>query len=484
MGVSRAMSRAKLEVLFDRPVEQAARALGVSGTIVKRLCRRYGIPKWPFRQLTRLDAQIAKKEEGLADLQRAAAAAADGNDGGGLRRHQQALAAQLQSIVLLRAQRAAVFAGECIDGTVSSDDARSASGGSTRSTAAPAPRKQRRTVVAAAAAAAAAAKTAAAAAAGSDSESMDEDDELHARSCGGETDSAADGDGDGGMTSADDGVSSLWGGSSCGSTRDERSGASTGRRSSSVTPTQLAGISTGFHFSDSSDNGNIKREGGNGLGDFGSAIRRSRHCASSNASYFPSAHLLLPHQAAAAAHAAAATAAAAAAATAAVRPMMLLDALSSTPCTAPAAAASQTRRSNASPQLLLPLQMHPLQPQQLWGDDLTAFLTASDGDKLPAPSAAPRLSCGLHAAPTTLTAGPATAPSYASLQLLDIGVGGGGGGGDAAAAMSSPVCLLQSACSGNSGPGSSGGGTSRADSVNDAELLSCDVLSDPDFWAL
>ncbi|KAG5181320.1 RWP-RK domain-containing protein [Tribonema minus] len=48
------MTRAKLEVLFDRPVEQAARALGVSSTIIKRLCRRHGIPKWPYRQLLRI----------------------------------------------------------------------------------------------------------------------------------------------------------------------------------------------------------------------------------------------------------------------------------------------------------------------------------------------------------------------------------------------------------------------------------------------
>lgn len=61
--VSRSMTRAKLVALFDRSLEDASEALGVSTTMTKRLCRKFGIAKWPYRRLTSIDTQISSKEQ-------------------------------------------------------------------------------------------------------------------------------------------------------------------------------------------------------------------------------------------------------------------------------------------------------------------------------------------------------------------------------------------------------------------------------------
>ncbi|KAG5181981.1 RWP-RK domain-containing protein, partial [Tribonema minus] len=57
---SKSMKRETLESLFNRPVTEAAKELGVSTTIVKRLCRRYGIQKWPFRSLVRVQRTMSE----------------------------------------------------------------------------------------------------------------------------------------------------------------------------------------------------------------------------------------------------------------------------------------------------------------------------------------------------------------------------------------------------------------------------------------
>jgi len=42
---------------FHLPLTSAAKHFGVSETFIKNLCRRYGIQRWPFRQVHRV--QIA-----------------------------------------------------------------------------------------------------------------------------------------------------------------------------------------------------------------------------------------------------------------------------------------------------------------------------------------------------------------------------------------------------------------------------------------
>jgi hypothetical protein len=65
VGVSKHMTRAKLEELFDLPMEAAANSLGVSTTIIKRLCRKHGVPKWPYRQLCSVDKDIEKTSRSI-----------------------------------------------------------------------------------------------------------------------------------------------------------------------------------------------------------------------------------------------------------------------------------------------------------------------------------------------------------------------------------------------------------------------------------
>ncbi|CAN0279259.1 unnamed protein product [Discosporangium mesarthrocarpum] len=59
-GVSKRVNRAVLETYFDRPLDEAGRALGVSTTIVKRLCRKMGISRWPYRQICSVNKAMSK----------------------------------------------------------------------------------------------------------------------------------------------------------------------------------------------------------------------------------------------------------------------------------------------------------------------------------------------------------------------------------------------------------------------------------------
>ncbi|KAG5176615.1 hypothetical protein JKP88DRAFT_334856 [Tribonema minus] len=134
-SVSKHMTRAKLEALFDRPVEHAARALGVSSTIIKRLCRRHGIPKWPYRQLLRLETQIAKQEQILQALQEQAAVSVLAVDNG-----HSASARLRDRIALLREEKTLIITG--CDSAAASDSASSAA--DYGAAAAAARRRQRR----------------------------------------------------------------------------------------------------------------------------------------------------------------------------------------------------------------------------------------------------------------------------------------------------------------------------------------------------
>lgn len=59
-GVSKWVTREVLQGYFDLPLGKASKELGVSTTIVKRLCRKLSITRWPYRQLASLDKRIAK----------------------------------------------------------------------------------------------------------------------------------------------------------------------------------------------------------------------------------------------------------------------------------------------------------------------------------------------------------------------------------------------------------------------------------------
>lgn len=66
-GVSKWVTREVLEGYFYRPLDGASKELGVSTTIVKRLCRKLGIRRWPYRQICSLDKSINKLQRGILD---------------------------------------------------------------------------------------------------------------------------------------------------------------------------------------------------------------------------------------------------------------------------------------------------------------------------------------------------------------------------------------------------------------------------------
>lgn len=48
---------------FHLPIVEAAKYLGVCTTILKKICRKHGIPRWPYRKLASLDKHIAHLKE-------------------------------------------------------------------------------------------------------------------------------------------------------------------------------------------------------------------------------------------------------------------------------------------------------------------------------------------------------------------------------------------------------------------------------------
>ena len=58
--MTRAVSRESICEYFHLPLREAAGMMGLCPTSLKRLCRRKGIDRWPYRRLKSLDAKITK----------------------------------------------------------------------------------------------------------------------------------------------------------------------------------------------------------------------------------------------------------------------------------------------------------------------------------------------------------------------------------------------------------------------------------------
>jgi len=56
-----------LRSVYNMPIEQAAKQLGVCVTVLKRICRRKGIARWPYRKLKSINKMIDSIEEYSAD---------------------------------------------------------------------------------------------------------------------------------------------------------------------------------------------------------------------------------------------------------------------------------------------------------------------------------------------------------------------------------------------------------------------------------
>lgn len=64
--------------VFHLPISQAAEKLGMGATAVKKICRRHGIARWPFRKLDSLVKIASAASAGALP-----ACAEDGEAGGG-----------------------------------------------------------------------------------------------------------------------------------------------------------------------------------------------------------------------------------------------------------------------------------------------------------------------------------------------------------------------------------------------------------------
>ena len=54
----------QLSACFHMPSDQACKQLGIGLTVLKRLCRKYEIKRWPFRKMKSLDRLIKNVKSG------------------------------------------------------------------------------------------------------------------------------------------------------------------------------------------------------------------------------------------------------------------------------------------------------------------------------------------------------------------------------------------------------------------------------------
>jgi len=66
MPPSKNISFDELSKYFHLPINQVAKELGVCATILKKICRRNGIPRWPHRKIKSLDKMITNLEVNLS----------------------------------------------------------------------------------------------------------------------------------------------------------------------------------------------------------------------------------------------------------------------------------------------------------------------------------------------------------------------------------------------------------------------------------
>ncbi|CAM9702374.1 unnamed protein product, partial [Choristocarpus tenellus] len=67
--VARRLPVVVLEKYYHIPLNLAARELNVSLTMLKKLCRQYGVKRWPHRQVSSLNKTITRLEGRIASRQ-------------------------------------------------------------------------------------------------------------------------------------------------------------------------------------------------------------------------------------------------------------------------------------------------------------------------------------------------------------------------------------------------------------------------------
>ncbi|DAZ98471.1 TPA: hypothetical protein N0F65_004908 [Lagenidium giganteum] len=65
MSASSSISLEMLRPHFEKPLAQVAKAFGICVTLLKKICRKHGIARWPHRQITGLRKSIASMEHAI-----------------------------------------------------------------------------------------------------------------------------------------------------------------------------------------------------------------------------------------------------------------------------------------------------------------------------------------------------------------------------------------------------------------------------------
>jgi hypothetical protein len=52
---------------FNMPIKEAARKLNICQTVLKKICRDYGIQRWPARRVLAIERQVGKLADAIED---------------------------------------------------------------------------------------------------------------------------------------------------------------------------------------------------------------------------------------------------------------------------------------------------------------------------------------------------------------------------------------------------------------------------------
>jgi len=59
---------AEIAQYFHLPIREASKTLKIGVSILKRKCRKYGIPRWPHRKIKSLESLISDLEVNMTEL--------------------------------------------------------------------------------------------------------------------------------------------------------------------------------------------------------------------------------------------------------------------------------------------------------------------------------------------------------------------------------------------------------------------------------
>ncbi|XP_016716198.2 protein RKD1-like [Gossypium hirsutum] len=63
---TRNLTLKEIENYFHLPIEKAAKKMEFSATVVKKICRKYGLSRWPHRKIQSMEKKISNWVESLS----------------------------------------------------------------------------------------------------------------------------------------------------------------------------------------------------------------------------------------------------------------------------------------------------------------------------------------------------------------------------------------------------------------------------------